>query len=98
MERLATETAPGVIEHGRWRPGDRGRGTEEILLATRLTHGRRRFVEVTPSFPAECRYVLETRGEVYHHDALARERALSPQERLRFHQEQSGPLMERLHG
>jgi len=70
----------------------------EILLANCLTHGRRRFVEVTPSFPAECRYVLETLGAVYHHDALARERALSPEERLRFHQEHSGPLMEGLHG
>ena len=70
----------------------------EILLANCLTHGRRRFVEVTPSFPAQCRYVLETLGAVYHNDALARERALSPEERLRFHQEHSGPLMEGLHG
>jgi hypothetical protein len=69
----------------------------ELLLANCLTHGRRRFVEVTPNFPAECRYVLETLGEVYHSDALAREQGLSPEERLRFHQERSGPAMERLY-
>ena len=49
------------------------------------------------NFPEECRYVLETLGGVYHHDALAREQELSPEERLRFHQEHSGPLMEGLH-
>ena len=49
------------------------------------------------NFPEECRYVLETLGGVYHYDALARERELSPEERLRFHQEHSGPVMEELH-
>ena len=43
------------------------------------------------------REVLETLRGVYHHDALARERELSPEERLRFHQEHSGPLMKGLH-
>ena len=49
------------------------------------------------NFPEECRYVLETLRGVYHHDALAREQELSPEDRLRFHQENSGPLMEGLH-
>jgi transposase len=40
---------------------------------------------------------LETLGGVYHNDALAREQELSPQDRLRFHQEHSGPLMKELH-
>ena len=47
----------------------------EILLANCLAHGRRQFVEVAENFPEECRYVLETLGEVYHHDAQAREQA-----------------------
>ena len=46
----------------------------EILLANCLAHGRRQFVEVAENFPEECRYVLETLGEVYHNDAEARER------------------------
>jgi transposase len=69
----------------------------ETLLANCLSHGRRQFVEVAENFPAECRYVLETLGGVYHNDALAREQELSPQDRLRFHQEHSGPLMKELH-
>jgi transposase len=69
----------------------------ETLIANCLAHGRRQVVEVVENFPEECRYVLETLGGVYHYDALAREQKLSPEERLRFHQEQSGPLMKGLH-
>ncbi len=67
----------------------------ERLLAHCMSHGRRQFVEVAENFPEECRYVLETLGSIWHHDALARERKLSPEERLRLHQEQSSPLMPR---
>jgi transposase len=69
----------------------------ETLQANCLAHGRRQIVEVAENFPEECRYVLEALGGVYHHDALAREQELSPEQRLRFHQEHSGPLMKELH-
>jgi hypothetical protein len=68
-------------------------GDFNTILANCLAHARRRFVDVVDSFPAEVRYVLETLREVYRHDARARERALSPDERLQFHQTESGPLM-----
>jgi transposase len=70
----------------------------EILLANCLAHGRRQFVEVAENFPNECRYVLEMLGQVYGHDAEARERGLTPDERLRLHQDRSGPVMDQLHG
>jgi transposase len=70
----------------------------EILLANCLAHGRRQIVEVAANFPDQCRYVLEMLGQVYGHDAEARERGLRPEERLQFHQERSGPVMEKLHG
>jgi len=54
-------------------------------------------VEVAANFPDECRYVLEMLGQVYGHDAEARERSLTPDERLQFHQAHSGPVMEQLH-
>jgi transposase len=69
----------------------------EILLAKCLAHGRRQFVDIAPNFPEECRYVLESLGKVYYNDARAREQALSALDRLRLHQEQSGPVMETLH-
>jgi hypothetical protein len=68
----------------------------ELLVANCLAHGRRRFVEVAPNFPEECRHVLEALGTVYYHDKLARERELSPEKRLQFHQERSEPLLTRL--
>jgi len=69
----------------------------QILLANCLAHGRRQFVEVATNFPEPCHYVLETLGDVYKHDAEARERHLSAVERLVFHQQHSGPVMEHLH-
>jgi transposase len=69
----------------------------EPLMANCLAHGRRQVVDVVDNFPEECRYVLEAVGGVYHYDVLAREQGLSPEERLRFHQEHSGPLMKDLH-
>ena len=69
----------------------------EILLANCLAHGRRQFIEVAKDFPDECRYVLEMLGQVYSHDAQARERSLTPDQRLQFHQAHSGPVIEQLH-
>jgi len=68
----------------------------ETLLANCLAHGRRQFTEVADSFPDECRYVLESLGAVYGFDATAKERDLTPEERLTFHRTHSAPVMENL--
>jgi transposase len=69
----------------------------KVLLGNCLAHGRRQFVNVVENFPEQCRYVLETLRGIYHTDDLARRKNLAPEERLRFHQEHSGPLMNVLH-
>jgi hypothetical protein len=69
----------------------------EVIVSHCMAHARRRFVEVTANFPDACRHVLEALGEIYHHDALARQQGLSPEERLLFHQQRSGPIMDQLH-
>ena len=69
----------------------------EILWGNCNAHARRRFVQVTPNFPAECRLVLESLREVYRYDAEAERQGLSPQARLRYHQEHSQPVMDALH-
>ena len=69
----------------------------EVLLANCLAHGRRQIVDVAANFPEESRYVLETLGKVYQTEAQARERHLSPEDRLLLHQEHSAPLMDELH-
>ena len=69
----------------------------EVLLAHCLPHGRRQFVDVAENFPTECQKVLESLGQVFKHDAQAKELNLSSEQRLRLHQEQSQPVMDALH-
>jgi len=68
----------------------------ETILANCLSHGRRYFVDVVWNFPEQCRYVIETLAEVYKNDEITKEQNMSPEERLRFHQAESGPWMEEL--
>ena len=73
-------------------------GELKTILANCLAHGRRKFVELYDIFPVECQHVLEVLKIIYINDAEARKQKLSPEERLRFHQSESGPVMEKLHG
>src|SRR5256714_5498915 len=68
----------------------------QVILSNCIAHARRKFVEVAENFPEECRYVLEQLSEVYKNDALAREQGMSPEQRLHFHQVESGPRMKGL--
>lgn len=70
----------------------------DTILANCNAHGRRQFVEVAESFPEECAFVLETFKEVYKNEAVARKKNLSPQDRLRFHQQRSDRPMGKLKG
>jgi hypothetical protein len=71
-------------------------GDFATIVANCLAHARRHFVDVVDSFPDEVQYVLETLGQVYENDATARKLEMTPEGRLTFHQENSGPLMEEL--
>jgi hypothetical protein len=68
----------------------------EILWGNCTAHARRQFVQVTPNFPQECQFVLESLREVYRYDAEAEAQGLSPEARLRYHQEHSQPVMDAL--
>ena len=68
----------------------------ETIWANCLAHGRRHFVDVAGNFPEEVRYVLEKLRAVYKNDAKAHDLSMSAEERLRFHQDNSGPLMNEL--
>jgi transposase len=65
----------------------------DTILSQCLAHARRRYVELTETFPAEVRFVLETLREVYIIDARARDRGLGPAQRLQLHQDESQPRM-----
>jgi len=67
-----------------------------IILANCLSHARRKFVDVTEVFPEECRFVIEKLKDVYKNEAVVKQRKLSDEERLKYHQENSKPLMDDL--
>jgi transposase len=66
------------------------------LLANCMAHGRRNFVDIVWNFPEECTHVLEELKKVYKNDALAKQKDLTADERLTFHQQNSKPVMDDL--
>jgi len=72
-------------------------GALQTIVANCLAHARRQFVDVYERFPEQCGHLLEALAVVYRNDALARERQLSPEARLQFHQQESQSTMQELH-
>jgi transposase len=72
-------------------------GELQTIVAHCLAHARRQFVDVYDRFPEQCRHLLEALAVVYRNDAIAKERQLSPEARLQWHQEASQPTMQQLH-
>ena len=70
------------------------KGDFQTLVAHCLAHARRRFVDVIEDFPDECRHLLEALREVYRTEHETK--AMSPPERLAYHQNRSGPVMANL--
>jgi transposase len=68
----------------------------QTIVAHCLAHARRQFVDVAMNFPDECLHVLLILKEVYANNAWAKDQGLSPEQRLAFHQKNSGPKMDAL--
>ena len=64
-----------------------------ISLAYCLAHGRRKFADAAPNFPAECLHVLTELSKVYHHDQVTRDERMSATDRLKHHKKNSAPVM-----
>jgi hypothetical protein len=64
------------------------------IISLCLQHGRRKFVELAELHSEDCQPVIDVISQVYANEA--RTKGLQPEERLRYHQLYSGPLMERL--
>ncbi len=71
-------------------------GEIQMIVGKCLTHARRQFANVVVGFPAEVEHVIDKLGLVYKNDDWAKSQGMSAEERLRFHQEKSGPVMEEL--
>lgn len=62
-----------------------------------LVHGRRKFFEIMDFFEAECEFVLQQLGKVYAHERECKALKLNAEQRLRYHQAHSAPVMQALH-
>lgn len=67
------------------------------IVSNCLVHARRNFVDVLESFPEEVRHVLGELGRVYHHEAEAKAKGLTDEERQRYHLLHSAEVMRGLH-
>ena len=68
----------------------------EVILANCLVHGRRQFLYQEENFPEEVNYVIQKLAQVYKNEKTARQEGMSAEERLAFHREKSGPVLEEL--
>jgi hypothetical protein len=68
----------------------------KTVVGNCIVHARRQMVRVNESFPSEVEYVVDELATVYENEARARAEKMTAQQRLRFHQEKSGPVMTRL--
>ncbi|MDQ3256454.1 MAG: IS66 family transposase [Acidobacteriota bacterium] len=89
LEKRAPEMAPPIQMSdalaANWT------GEFERIVAKCLAHARRQFVDIEPAFPRECARVLDSIGAVYGFDAQTR--AMSDEQRLLFHQQQSAAVL-----
>lgn len=68
----------------------------KTIVSNCLAHARRKHADVMESFPEQVEHVIEELSLVYKHDAQAKSQGMFAEQRLRLHQEKSGPVMERL--
>jgi len=71
-------------------------GDFETINAECNCHARRNFIDVLDSYPDEVEHVLETYKAVYKIEGETKKQNMTSGERLAYHQEHSGPLMEEL--
>jgi transposase len=69
-------------------------GERKRVVCKCLVHARRKFVEVRRIYPVECNYVLKQIGQIYWNEKQTT--GMSDEERLAYHQEQSGAVMAEL--
>jgi hypothetical protein len=69
---------------------------DQTLDINCMAHGRRKFVELDEFFPSECTQVIDAIAEIYKHEAHCKEQHLTPEQRLAYHQVNSGPVMKDL--
>jgi transposase len=71
--------------------------TARFILCFCLVHGRRKFFEIFNFFDKQCDLVLNVIGQVYQNDAHCKKEQFTQEQRLKYHQIHSKPLMDSLY-
>ena len=66
------------------------------LSADCLTHARRRFVEAKEEDEVFCEKIISLIGKIYFNDDTIKKLKLSPIERMKFHQKESRPVLNKI--
>ena len=61
-----------------------------------LLHARRLFFEIQDFFPEICGRVIDDIAQIYHFEDVVQKQGLNPDQRLAFHQQHCGPVLEGL--
>jgi transposase len=93
LERLLAQREPGRDKPLVMSDALRSNNAEEtgLIRCHSLAHGRRKFTELAEDFPTGSAVVVNALKLVYDHDEEARDKRLSAQERLAYHQKYSEP-------
>jgi hypothetical protein len=74
------------------------RDDDDMLIRCHcLAHGRRQVTDLEEIFPVEAHQIITVLDQIFEHEAVTRNQAMTPAERLVYHQAHSGPLLEGLH-
>ena len=68
----------------------------EYIKLLSLIHGRRNFIDLEMIFKEESEFILKKIAKVYKHEAHTKDTGMSDLERLQYHQEHSGPVMQEI--
>ena len=68
----------------------------KTILANCNSHARRKMVDINEAFPEECEYVLKIFEKVYKNDAYTKQKQMDPDQRLKYHKDNSSKLMKDL--
>ena len=67
----------------------------EQIIANCLVHARRNFVEISETLDEQSQRVIDDLAKVYGYDEQTR--GMPAQQRLAYHQQHSGPILDNLH-
>jgi hypothetical protein len=96
LERRNSEgSVPVVMSDALNRNTPKG---HEVVEANCMSHARRGVVDEVDNYPDACHILLGSLAHIYHLDAQLKNEAATDEQRLLAHQQQSGPILDELHG